>query len=131
MCRLTSLFYVSQHSNFRSTVTAYKDETGVERSNLHYHEQFIGVHEINSLKYNDCLTVFWSASYLHALESCFLISLHMCVYQMAVNYVQRSKLPTADVECVRWHSGTLPSSPSALFFRSIKFLLNQTDYTCD
>ena len=50
---------------------------------------------------------------------------------MAVNYVQRSKLPAADVECVRWHSGTLPSSPSVLFFRSIKFLLNQTDYTCD
>ena len=75
--------------------------------------------------------VFWSASYIHAPESCFLISLHMCVYQMAVNYVQRSKLPAADVECVRWHSGTLSSSPSGLFFRSIKFLLNQAHYTCD
>jgi hypothetical protein len=67
----------------------------------------------NSLKYNDSLSVFRSVSYLHALESCFLISLHMRVYQMAVKYVQRSKLPAADVECVRWHSGTLPSSPGA------------------
>jgi hypothetical protein len=78
-----------------------------------------------------CLTVFQNASYLHALEPYFLISLLMCLYQVAVNYLQRSKLPAADVECVRWHSGTLPSSPSALFFRSIKFLFNQTDYTCD